>query len=320
MERFAREQGWSLADSPADADVLVLAGSAGGLGQFADRIWDQLPGPRSRVRITADDGVNTLLEQARSELADLAAQRRDERRTSRPPAADPSAHAGHDMAGMDLPGGLGMAERAPDRDGLKLDVLTVPWGPALPWWPAGLALTTLLQGDVVAEARVERLGDRRGPHAGWTAALAQVDPATAVAVVRLDALVRLLAVAGWDGARLACQRVRDNLLTGAALSDVAPGMERLGGRVGRSRALARMTSGIATTQDEDITLRYRRWLGEAVSAVASGTMPQPREHDDDALERLPELVVGTEVGTARLVVASLDLELSGAALAAAACV
>ncbi|NEE25830.1 hypothetical protein G3M53_10200, partial [Streptomyces sp. SID7982] len=47
--------------------------------------------------------------------------------------------------------GLPLAERADDRDGLRLDRLHVPFGPVLPDWPVGLVLRLTLQGDVVQE-------------------------------------------------------------------------------------------------------------------------------------------------------------------------
>jgi len=65
-------------------------------------------------------------------------------------------HGGHDH-GMSMPAGLAMADRAPDRDLLKLDRLHVPLGPVLPEWPAGLVLHTALQGDVIQEAAVQVL-------------------------------------------------------------------------------------------------------------------------------------------------------------------
>ena len=217
-------------------------------------------------------------------------------------------HAGHDMGGMAMPAGLGMADRAPDRDGLKLDVLTVPWGPVLPWWPEGLVVTTVLQGDVVQDVTVERLGDDAARRAAWGAVLAHLDAATAGAVVRLDAMVRLLGVAGWEGARLRCQRLRDALLLGQSV----PQLPRFVRQVSRSRALARMTAGIATTGDQDLTRRYRRWLAEAAAAVRDGVPPPPAD-EPHAVHLLPQLLIGTEVAGMRLVVAGLDLALGGAA-------
>lgn len=335
VERESRERGWPVADVPADADVLILVGAVETIGEYVDRVWDQLPGPRARVRLTAGDDVASAIQRSRSQLVDVAGQQADVRRTERPMPGMPgmpgtmdmsghdmgdmdmSGHdmgnmdmGGHDMGGMDMemPAGLGMADRALDRDGLKLDVLTVPWGPILPCWPDGLVVTTVLQGDVVQSATVERRGDDHARRAGWAGALAHLDPPLAAAVARLDALAQLLGVAGWAGARLRCQRVRDALLAG---QDATAALHRLTRQVSRSPALARMTTGIATSRDEDVTARYRRWLIEARAGVHDGVLP-PAEDDSDVLARLQDLVTGSEVATLRLVVAALGLALSGA--------
>jgi len=225
------------------------------------------------------------------------------------PAEKPDPHAGHDMGGMDMPAGLAMAERASDRDGLKLDVLTVPWGPLLSWWPAGLVVTTVVQGDVVQEARVEQLVEVDANRAEWSEALADVEPAVAAAVVRLDALVRLLAVAGWEGARLQSQQVRDALLSGTG--DGAAQLHRLSRKVQRSRTLRQMTTGVRTTREEDVAARYHRWLDEAVAAVDCGNMPATA-NEPHVVHLLPALLIGSDVAATRLVVATLELALSGA--------
>lgn len=338
VERFTREQGWPLVDTPADADLLVLAGSADGFPDHIGRVWEQLPGPRALVRLGGADDVPAALASAQDGLTDRDAHRRDIRRTQRPTASEPAAqgghdmsggghdmgggghdmgHGGHDMGGMQMPAGLAMADRAPDRDGLQLDVLTVPWGPVLPWWPAGVVLTTVLQGDVVQQATVEQLGTPAQRAAGWAAALADLPAPAAAAVVRLDALVRLLAVAGWDGARLRCQHVRDAVLADPEDAPAAARLRALAARVSGSRSLARMTGGLATTQDEDVTARYRRWLAEAVAAVTTGDLPPPAA-DRHAIHQLPALLAGTDVAGLRLVMASIDPALSGAGSQAAA--
>lgn len=330
VERLSRERGWPLVATPADADLLVVVGAVDDLAEHVDRVWEQLPGPRAQVRLAGAD-ADAALDRARAALQDVDAQRADVRRTERPPAGTPAdmgdmdmgdmdmggmdlshadmSHAdmGHMDGGMDMPAGLGMADRATDRDGLKLDVLTVPWGPVLQWWPAGLVVATVLQGDVVQQADVQRLGDDEARRDGWTAALAQLAPPTAAGVVRLDALVRLLGVAGWDGARLRCQRVRDRLLVGQP----TPDLTRLVRQVSRSRSLARMTTGLPTTGDEDLTARYRRWLAEADEAISRGALPPPAD-EPDAARRLAELLEGSELAVMRLVVAGADLALSGA--------
>src|SRR5699024_11402590 len=56
---------------------------------------------------------------------------------------DHSGHSGHGgHGGMDMaPEGISLAQGGQDRDGLEMDVLHLPLGPVLPFWPAGLVLT-----------------------------------------------------------------------------------------------------------------------------------------------------------------------------------
>ncbi len=71
---------------------------------------------------------------------------------------DQMDHAAMGHGDMDMAmeaAGLPLAERAPDRDGLTLDVLHTPLGPLLAAWPAGLKLTLTLQGDVAQSAEVD---------------------------------------------------------------------------------------------------------------------------------------------------------------------
>ena len=325
VERFSRERGWPQAASPADADVLVEVGDTSPLASYVVRVWDQLPGPRARAKVAGDADLSGVLERARESLGNIGTQAADvrSRKLTSPevptetPEDDMGGHdmgghdmggpdmGGHDMGGMEMPAGLAMADRAPDRDGLKLDVLTVPWGPVLSWWPQGLVVTTVLQGDVVQEATVERIGQDAVRRDGWAGATADLDEATTAAVVRLDTLVSLLGVAGWDGARLRCQQARDALLHGHE----GPELARLAHRIGRSRGLARMTHGLPTTGEEDVTARYRRWLREALTAVFDGGVP-PSEAKQHAVQHLGQLLTGTEVASMRLIVAGSGIALS----------
>ncbi|MFL6122163.1 hypothetical protein [Actinophytocola sp.] len=191
-----------------------------------------------------------------------------------------SSHGGHDhhMAGMDMPGGVPMADRAPDRDGLMLDQLHVPLGPALPLWPPGLIVHTTLQGDVIQDASVERLDgvdDFWAPHP---------------TARRLDACACLLALAGWTDAAVTAQRLRDAALLGR-LSEAAH--QRWAGKVRRSRTLRWLLAGLGTTPAGDALDRLHRWLDLA-------------DHET-TVEDLPDLLNGTELAAARLIVASLGI-------------
>ncbi|QGG96267.1 NADH-quinone oxidoreductase subunit D-related protein [Actinomarinicola tropica] len=65
----------------------------------------------------------------------------------------PFGQGGTGMTGG-VPYGRPMAEVAPDRDGLRLDQLTVRIGPFFARFPTGLVLAARLQGDVIQQAEV----------------------------------------------------------------------------------------------------------------------------------------------------------------------
>ncbi|HYQ63466.1 hypothetical protein [Actinophytocola sp.] len=190
------------------------------------------------------------------------------------------SHGGHDhhMAGMASPGGVPMADRAPDRDGLMLDQLHVPLGPALPLWPPGLIVHTRLQGDVIQDATVEVLD---GTHDSFWAA----HPVAR----RLDASARLLALAGWVDAATTAQRLRDQALDGTAPQEP---LRRWASRVRRSRSLRWLLAGVGRTESGDALDRLHGWLDR-------------RDEPQWTVTGLPDLLAGTEFAAARLTVASL---------------
>ncbi|MET9390350.1 hypothetical protein ABZY20_08035 [Streptomyces sp. NPDC006624] len=215
---------------------------------------------------------------------------------------DHGGHGGH--GGMEMPAGLPMAERGPDRDGLALDRLHVPLGPLLTDWPAGLTVRLTLQGDVVQEATVD---DPVTPAPGaappapfWTRPwqrAAAGEPVSAGEAARrraaahLDSLGRLLAVAGWPAQAVTARRLRDDLLDGAAGEELSRRLRRFTRRVGRSRTLHWLTHGIgplstadagaagvggpAARADGDVPARYRQWLAETERDVARLGDPSP---------------------------------------------
>jgi hypothetical protein len=334
VERLVRARGWRMALSPAQANTLIIAGADHRFEDHARRVWDALPAPRVRVDVpTAADaaaGLDAVLEV----LHDTARQRTEATRAE--PAPEPTthtdhmaeephddhadhgghddhaahgehaghaahgehaahgghaghddhaAHGGHDhhMSGMEMPGGVPMADRAEDRDGLTLDELHVPLGPALPLWPAGLIVHTRLQGDVIRHASVEVLAG--GHDSFWSHHPVARD---------LDSCYRLLAVAGWEDAAMTAQRLRDDALAG---ND--PDVRRWAARVRRSRTLRWLLSGVGVTGEHGDALdRLYRWLD---------TTTEP-DRTQWRVEALPALLDGAELATARLIVASLDLE------------
>ena len=197
-EQELRRRGWPTAMTPADADVLLVAGGpAASFAGVLEETWRAMPAPRARAHAARPREVAAGLEAARARLSDrsgqqaLAAQVADTGRDA-PQHGDDGAdghepvsrdigdhghemgggdagemgggdHHGHDMGGMGMggmamPAGLPMADRGADRDGLRLDQLHVPLGPVLPDWPAGLVVHLTLQGDVVQHAEAQALG------------------------------------------------------------------------------------------------------------------------------------------------------------------
>jgi hypothetical protein len=202
----------------------------------------------------------------------------------------------HDKGEMDtgMPGGLPMAERGEDRDGLKLDRLHVPLGPVLPDWPAGLIVRLVLQGDVVQHAEAGAMGLAVGAASVWTEpwqrAAAGEPVTTGVAARRraaahLDSLGRFLAVAGWDDAATTACALRDDTLGGRPVSSLGLAVRRLAVRVARSRVLAWSTRGAGTLRPDeaaaagvtgpawraggDVTARYRCWCRELAGLTAA---------------------------------------------------
>ena len=343
VEREVRTRGWRLADSPADADVLVVCGRPGPrLAAAVDHVWAQLPGPRARTRMHGPDDVPAALDAASADLADGPAQRRDA--AGRPAEPDPGILAtdrpapdggtpraeddeapgfddpgpapdkdqdqaededepdddmdmgGMDMGGMDMdmpmPGGVPLAggaddDQLPDPDGLDLDVLHVPLGPVLPWWPAGLLLHMTLQGDLVVAARAEVLEPAGEPPADVAV---HGTPAG-----RWDAVAALLALAGDADGAAAAARLRDALLAGA---DAAAEEARLGRRVRRSRLLRWSLRGVGELDGADAADRLAHWAGGDEQLVPI------------TLAEVAALVTGVDLATARLVIASIDLDTS----------
>lgn len=259
---------------------------------------------------------------------------------------DPSMSDGDMDDGMSMPAGLAMAERGDDRDGLKLDQLHATLGPLLVGWPAGVVLRVTLQGDIIQSARAELVGAQGpgsywvepATRAMYGEAVTVGEATRRTAGCYLDRLGRFLSVAGWpDPAAGACL-LRDDLLAGAAHHEVASRFAALARRVGRSRTLRWMTAGLGVLSAADatalgvtgpvaraggdVTARYRQWLAEAAEMLDLVDDPvlltahgdgRTLGHLHDAvtppeplLAAIERLVVGAEIGAARLIVASFD--------------
>jgi hypothetical protein len=373
-------RGWTAADSPASAGLLIVCGTpVGGLAEAVETVWAEMPSPRAKAEMPpapTREYVAQALDEAAERLRDRHAQWADAAarasagwtpqshlgeghsgHMSHGRGDQPGEHGGHDAYGhhmdhMGAPGGLAMAERGPDRDGLKLDRLHVPLGPVLPDWPAGLVVETVLQGDVIQEAAITILtgeGDRSFWDAPWLDAL-DGRPVTRGegerhrAASHLDSLSRLLAVAGWPTAATRARRLRDRVLEHRPTAyppqesqDLA-GLEReyarFARRVGRSRVLRWMLRGDGVIEaggsagdgidgstesvTGDAAARLDAWLTATASALPALTDPSPLTSANGPrgpigagqarrlLDSLPALLHGTDLTSARLIVASLD--------------
>ncbi|MER6576850.1 hypothetical protein [Nonomuraea sp. NPDC001023] len=310
-EAEADRRGWPVAASAAEASVMVVCGRPGAeLAAAVRQVRGTVPVPRALVELPPDvpaDEVVAALDDAVRVLGDESRQWRE---------------AGVLAAGTsgDAPDGTPMADRGADRDGLKLDRLHVPLGPVLADWPAGLVVETVLQGDVIQEARVRTLPADGTEDAFWTPGpgASQEEARRRTAAARLDGLGRLLGVAGWPAAAADARRLRDRLLAGAVDERGRRRCVRFTRRVRRSRVLRWMLRGTgelgpgAPRRLRGDTLdRARRWLDdvEALTGGRSGPEDGGDVPVDGVLALLPGLLTGTELAVARLIVAGLDPDL-----------
>ncbi len=235
-------------------------------------------------------------------------------------------HGDMDHGDMDMsPGGIALAEGGDDRDGLEMDVLHLPLGPVLPHWPAGLVLRCSLQGDVIISAEAEQLdADTPGRHEGPGGL------AVRGAAVRLDNAARLLALAGWQDAASRAERLRDAVAADETAAGLRREAEALRRRVARSRLLRWSMRGVRPVPADELAEQRwpQRWSGDVHDRLLA-TLDRALamlSGDDDGAQRdeaavdvtatLPVLVEGLDLATARLVVASLDLDPAGIAEAA----
>lgn len=327
VEQMMVQRGWQVATSPADADVLIVCGQAGGrLAAAVERTWDQLPGPRARVTAADPDAAGAALDEAEATLLDDHRQREDARqRRTAPDGLSGGAvneggssmahggmdHGGTDHGGMDMsgPGGIALASGGPDRDGLAMDVVNMPLGPVLPYWPPGLVLQCALQGDVVTRAEVDVLDPIVAP---------PVDDSGSHRAARcLDAAADLLTLAGADALAAAARRTRDSILAGARI-DAAAAVDRIHHRVARSRTLRWSLRDLGMVDDAvvaehalpddtrgDVFDRLLRMVASAGRTLHEGAHHPTIADRSNVIAALPAAVNGLDVAAARLVVASL---------------
>lgn len=163
-----------IVDTPAAANVLLLAGAVpSGFATELARLHDGLSRPRTSLwwtlGATTPPAIRSPIEVRDPDPSTLVDAMVDAHRrlltgelSSSPPelpdeeaapwrGIGPYGQGGTGMTGG-VPYGRPMAGLAPDRDGLRLDQLTVRVGPFFARFPTGLVLELRLQGDVVQEA------------------------------------------------------------------------------------------------------------------------------------------------------------------------
>ena len=343
LEQQMLRRGWRAARTPAEADVLVVCGVPGPeLGELVERLWEQMPGPRVRADVPSPTAVGGALDAAASLLLDTPYHRMDAQARAREPQIpddhgqmDPEGHGHHqdmghegmdhgghegmdhgDHEGMDMaPAGIALAQGGQDRDGLEMDVLHLPLGPVLPFWPAGLVLLCSLQGDVVVDAEAS-IVDASGQTSGGSEP--EAHPASATAL-RCDGVMALLAIAGAGHATTCARHARDALLRGDQPA-AREAIEALHRTVRKSWLLRWSLRGVLPLDQSDLA-RHDLPKGcrgdahdrlssmvEGLRAEIGGAGLAPAVTDAVPWEAVPQLVVGLELATARLAVASLGLE------------
>ena len=321
LERALLGRGWVQADSPADADVLAVCGHEfPQLTEALQVVWDAMPGPRVRVDLADRASVPAALAHAARQLLDT--NQHVEQARHRASVSSPSHDGGmghSDMAPDDMdmaPGGIPLAEGAEDRDGLEMDVLHLPLGPVLPYWPSGLVLHCALHGDVAIDVEAEVLAEP----ARVQLAAGTLDGPGLAAARACDAIVSVLALAGWPvGAGLA-RRVRDACMDGD-LHGAAEHLDHLRRTTARSLLLRWMLRGIGRLDAEvvegrsavqqlvgDVYDRLVALLDRVEQELLGSASPPPSPAD--LVDVLPALVDGLELASVRLVVASLGLEVA----------
>jgi hypothetical protein len=184
-----------------------------------------------------------------------------------------------------------------------MDVLNVRLGPVLPYWPAGLVLRCSLQGDVIGEAQGELVDG--SPHE---------DPEDTGPARRMDNIASVLALAGWEAAAANARRIRDAALETGNEPGGVP-LTRLSRKVRRSWLLRWSLRGLRSLSEEEVHQRglpaeavgdtYDRLLGMLERAVAGASTDLGATY---SAHHVADLVSGLDLATARLVVASLDIQ------------
>jgi hypothetical protein len=282
---------------PADSDVLLLCGNPGpDLSAVTDRVWDQMPHPKHRTALTSESAINAVLTAAGAALRGGGHAAGDHGHASMG-THDHKAMSGHDHMSMDGPGGYPLAAGTDeDRDGLEMDVLHRRLGPILPAWPAGLVVDVTLAGDTVTAASATLI-DGGAP--------AHLEPSDDAAVT-LDRAAQMLTLAGWAAAAARTLRTRDLVIAGE-LAGARSRLRPLRRWVRRSAALRWSLRGLPVHSGVDVRGVLLTRLEQAAQLL-EGHHPGPEPSVEPS--SIPEHIVGQDLGSARLVIASLTVAAS----------
>lgn len=264
-----------MSDGPRAADVLLCVAVEGAsLIDAVAATHDAMPHPRGVVAWWPHGGPparwpfpDSVVVHEATELPGAAVRVRNElldgMRSSSPdvlPDVDPApwrgvgpfGQGGSGMTGG-VPYGRPLAERADDRDGLKLDQLLVRVGPFLPPWPPGLLLDVRIQGDLIQSVSVpERTSDEAGA-VGRLSTPAKGDDGLFVA-----ALTRPMPLA-----ELEVARARSHL---AWLAEAL----RTSGLVALSRRVLQLAAGVQPTDGDELARLERQLRRDGSLSWATG--------------------------------------------------
>lgn len=328
LEQCMLERGWRRAWSPADADILATCGDPGSeFAEIVKNLWAEMPGPRVQMHLTSQSDIPSALDHAAARLVDVQYQQQDaEQRADQPVLTDSNDDAEnghdhdalghdhremehgqhHDHAAMTVKG-LPLAQGGEDRDGLEMDELQVPLGPVLPCWPAGLVLECTMHGDVIVAAEAFILGQDQQAQTG------KPQPA-----LRCDGVMDLLELAGASNLAVRARRVRDAILHND-WHTARDGLEKLRRRITSSRMLGWSLAGVLEISQADQN-RYdlpQSTRGDAYDRLRAAMVMAEQEITGQTVASgdqlsvpwptVANLIVGSELATARLAVASLNL-------------
>lgn len=257
VERLRLSSGLRLVASPRDAAILLVAGALPEmLIPDLRRLHDQLPHPRATVlwntgelpgldageKLPPGPDPSSAIAAVWSGLLDGTRASEPDLLPDQPPnpwrGVGPHGQGGKGMMGG-VPYGRAMAMTAADgRDGLTLDAYTARFGPFLPMFPPGLALTLTLQGDVI-----QKTGIAHPPFA------APSDPSASAA-----RLLRLLDLPG-TAERMLRGGAPGGLTRWSLNRAIPPGLGRLPGGTDVAARLDRWLDGAeANEPDANLTL------------------------------------------------------------------